>query len=468
MAERDPRPNLICIVSDTLRTADMGCYGSREVHTPNLDAFAADSAVFDAAYPESLPTVPVRRALHTGRRAYPFRDYRPLKWDIVYLPGWQAIDNNEDTLAENLAEAGYHTGFVTDTLPYFQPGLNFTRGFWQWEFIRGQQQDRWKSPATVTDDQMRKYGDPAELRQHLERGIVPRHVANTAHVHHEEDTNTARTFRWAMDFVEDNRSLQPFYLLVDCFDPHEPWDAPDHYLAMYADPAYRGRTIAHAQYRPMEEQMTLEELRFTHAHYRGLVSLVDTWFGRLIDQVRRCGLMDNTVIVFLSDHGTNFGDTPEHVVGKPGTALYPGVMHLPLMVRFPDGAGRGQRFPQLVYNIDATATLYDAAGLTSADGIDGHGLRPIVDASGWEPRAYLTSRYGDTCWYRDATHWVILTIDGEALGVFDLTRAPGCMDNIVDRSPDVVRMAWERVLADAGGALPDYRDAPRRTDAIGR
>ena len=122
--------------------------------TPNIDAFAARSVLFERAYPESLPTIPVRRAMHTGRRAYPFRDYRPVKWDIVYLPGWQAIDNDEDTLAEGLAAEGYHTGFVTDTLPYFAPGFNFQRGFWQWEYVRGQQQDRWRSPFTVSAERM--------------------------------------------------------------------------------------------------------------------------------------------------------------------------------------------------------------------------------------------------------------------------------------------------------------------------
>ena len=135
------RPNIIVVVSDTLRIAELGCYGG-QAHTPYINALARQGVRFTRAYPESLPTIPVRRALHTGRRAYPFRDYRPLKWDIVYLPGWQAMDNDQDTLAENLAGAGYHTGFVTDTLPYFAPGLNFTRGFWQWEYIRGQQQDR--------------------------------------------------------------------------------------------------------------------------------------------------------------------------------------------------------------------------------------------------------------------------------------------------------------------------------------
>ena len=102
--------NILVVVSDTLRTAYLGCYVNRTIRTPNIDHFAADASLFTEAYPESLPTIPVRRALHTGRRAYPFHDYRPVPWDLVYLPGWQPMADGESTLAEDLAAAGYHTG----------------------------------------------------------------------------------------------------------------------------------------------------------------------------------------------------------------------------------------------------------------------------------------------------------------------------------------------------------------------
>ncbi len=231
------KTNIVVVVSDTFRTAHLGCYGNANIRTPNIDSFAARSVRFTRAYPESLPTIPVRRALHTGRRAYPFRNYRPVKWDIVYLPGWQAMDNDEDTLAENLAAAGYHTGFVTDTLPYFAPGFNFTRGFWQWDFVRGQQQDRWRSPYTLSEDRVATYsaqsaGPHSFLRTYL---------ANSARVDSEEETTTAKVFSSAMRFLEDNQAGQPFYLMVDCFDPHEPWEAPEKYYRHVWRPQLQGQ-----------------------------------------------------------------------------------------------------------------------------------------------------------------------------------------------------------------------------------
>src|SRR5687767_7594743 len=115
--------NVVLIIADTLRKDHLGCYGNaaaarwftdrggQAIATPNLDRLAAEGTLFERAYPESLATIQVRRALHTGWRTYPFRTWEPLKWDIVYNPGWQPIPVEQETLAETQARAGYVTGF---------------------------------------------------------------------------------------------------------------------------------------------------------------------------------------------------------------------------------------------------------------------------------------------------------------------------------------------------------------------
>ena len=462
-------PNIIVIVSDTMRASDVGCYGSDVVQTPCLDAFATHSVRFTRAYPESLPTIPVRRALHTGRRVYPFRNYRPVRWDIVSLPGWQPIGNDEDTLAENLAAAGYHTGLVTDTLPYFAPGFNFTRGFWQWEFIRGQQQDRWQSPHAVPDERLSRYGDPVSMKQNL-HGLVPMHLANTAHVQSEEDTTTARTFQWGMQFLKDNRHGQPFYLIVDCFDPHEPWEAPENYYRMYGDVSYSGRRIVHCGYGPADQfGYTDEEIAHVRAHYRGLTTMVDTWFGKFIKTLDELGLTENTVVFFMSDHGTNFCDNPRRVIGKPADSMYPGVMSIPFMVRLPHRLMAGTVCDELLYNIDLTCTIYDLAGITSYDGLDGRSLRTLLHRTGgWNPRGYVTCRYGHSVCYIDRETWALGDVNGVPQAVFDLAFDPDCRENILERDGNHRwQRAWERLLHDADGKFPDYREM-KQTDAIGQ
>lgn len=461
------RPNVVYVMTDTLRTAFLRCYGNETVRTPNIDALARESVRFTRAYPESLPTIPVRRALHTGRRAYPFRNWTPVPWDIVYLPGWQAVDRSEDTLAEHLAAAGYHTGFVTDTIPYFAPGFNFQRGFWQWHYARGLQQDRWASVHTVSDEQMARYwwpGGAAPVHSNLRY-----HLANSRGRLRERDTTTAEVFTWAAQFLEDNAHAQPFYLLVDSFRPHEPWEAPRRYYEMYADPAYAGPIIPHPRYQPLAEQgLSAEMLADMVAHYCGLVSLVDTWLGVLLDALERFDLLDSTVVIFTSDHGTHFADNSQQVVGKPHYSLWPGVMHLPLLVRLPGGEQRGPTVDELVYNLDTTATIYDLAGIEDHQPIDGQSLLPLLTGQGtWRRREYVTCRYGDSVCCIDDDWWVRASVAGQPGEAFAVGRDPLCQEDLGEALPaGVFERAWQRILADAGGELPVYEN-PQRTDAVG-
>jgi len=295
------------------------------------------------------------------------------------------------------------------------------------------------------------------------------HLANTAHVQDEEDTTTARVFKWAARFVEDNEAGQPFFLLVDCFDPHEPWEAPEKYYEFYGDPDYRGRRIVHCRYGPAERfGYTPDEVEYVKAQYAGLVTLVDTWFGKFIAKLDALGLGANTAVFFISDHGTNFCENPRNVIGKPEDSMYPGVMQLPFLVRLPGGQCAGQTNDDLVYDIDLTATVYDLAGIHSEQGLDGQSLMPLLGGAGtWKRREYVTCRYGHSLCYIDERSWVLTHVDGIPQEIFDLESDPHCTRDIKDTADQSrFKVAWERLLADAGGSFPDYRGS-RETDAIG-
>lgn len=467
MENRKNRPNLLVVVSDTMRAAHLGCYGHPSIHTPNIDAFARRATRFERAFPESLPTVPARRTIHTGRRVFPIRDYRPTRWDLCVTPGWEPMENNRDTLAENLSRVGYQTGFVTDTLPYFAPGYNFHRGFWQWEYVRGQQQDKWGSPFSVPDERLARYGDLHTFKNNP-HAMIPMHLGNTAHVREEEDTSTARVFEWGMRFLADNvRADRPFYLLVDCFDPHEPWEAPEAYYRMYGDPGYDGVRHIHSKYGPADRYAE-EEIRYMEAQYCGLVSLVDAWFGRLLDRLDELELAGNTAVFFIADHGTNFARNPRRIIGKPSQYMYPGTVRIPLLARWPDETGAGAVRNEFVYNTDMTATLYDLAGADSEDGLDGRSLRPLITGGGeWSDRDYVTSIYRDYLCYVDDKTWLLTDVRGGPGDAFDLEVDPECRTLL----PDAERNrrfphAWERLLADAGGEFIDWNQRIDETKAL--
>jgi len=463
------RPNIVVVIADTLRASDVGCYGHTHIRTPHIDAFAARGMRFMRAYPESLPTIPVRRAIHTGRRAYPFRNYKPVKWDTVYLPGWQPMADEEDTLAENLAAAGYHTGFVCTTQHCWNPGFNFWRGFWQWEFVRGYSgEDRWGSPFSVPHESMVRYGDPDHLlHRPYAGGGAPMVLANRGITMDDEETATAKAFTWAARFLEENRE-HPFYLLIDSFAPHEPWEAPEEYYRMYGDPEYRGVKHLASRYGPADGY-SADEVDYMRAQYRGLVTHVDRWFGAFVEALDALNLSERTAVLFISDHGTNFCENPRNVIGKPANAMYPGVMQLPFVVRTPEEGRAGGVCDELVYNLDLTATAYALAGLESAQGIAGQSLLPLTRGEeGWRSRDYVTCRYGDSLCYIDDTTWAFGDIDGDSLEAFDLDRDPACTQPL-DEEDARKRwtLAWERLCADAGGEFPDYRVAPS-SDALGR
>ena len=130
-------------------------------------------------------------------------------------------------------------------------------------------------------------------------------------------------------------------------------------------------------------------------------------------KLKELGRDKDTLVMFLSDHGTNFADNLEKAIGKPAGALYPGTMHIPLMMRHPEGKGAGLRLSPLVYTLDVPATVCAVAGPAPKDGVQGQSLIGLIEASGFEARDYLTCRYSNSVWYRDEKNWYFSNVHWE-------------------------------------------------------
>src|SRR5215204_4023577 len=138
------RMNVVVVIVDSLRKDHVGAYGNDWIQTPNLDALAKESLRFTRAYPEAIPTICARRAIHTGMRTWPFKDWKPPKGEDIILQGWQPIPNYQTTLAEMMQAAGYGTYLVTDNMHQFKPSYNIHRGFDVFDFFRGQTTDNYR------------------------------------------------------------------------------------------------------------------------------------------------------------------------------------------------------------------------------------------------------------------------------------------------------------------------------------
>jgi len=206
--------NCVLIIVDSWRKDHCGCYGNEWIKTPNLDGLARESVLFTRAYPESLPTLPVRRALHTGRRVYPFWGHQHQKGDFRGAPGWGSIEEELDTVAEVLHTQGYRSAFITDTYHQFKPSRNFHRGFDEWCWIRGQENDRFRSGPLVDDETIARHMDPE--RRHTSRWEHHRqYLTNVAGRRSEEDYFPAQVFGTGDSWLERNLEAEKFILVLE-------------------------------------------------------------------------------------------------------------------------------------------------------------------------------------------------------------------------------------------------------------
>lgn len=448
--------NVILILADSLRADHLGCYGNRWIHTPAFDALAAESVRFSRACPKALPTIPARRAIHTGMRTFPFDNWVPEKGASAHRYGWQRIPDEQVTLAEILSHAGYHTAFITDCYHYFKPTMNFHRGFAQWEWIRGQERDPFRSIYQGDQDRAQAVAPvPAAANR---QSMLLQYLANAATRRIEEDWQAPQVFRAAMRWMTENQAVSPFFLLIDSFDPHEPWDPPPHYVDLY-DPDYHGRTVITPRYGP-SDYLSDAELRHMRALYAGEVTMVDHWLGQFLDWARALHMLDETLVIVTSDHGHQLG---EHgLTGKVSSGLYAELTDVPLLVRHPDRARAGQVCAAFAQNHDLAPTILGLLGIAPPLPMEGQDLWQVVERT-IPPREYITAGMDEYVWCRTDGYVYIARGDGSDARLFDMAGDPAQKHDIAAAQPDVTRQMHGRVLADAGGALPDYTQLHDRT-----
>ncbi|HHY97854.1 MAG TPA: sulfatase-like hydrolase/transferase [Firmicutes bacterium] len=412
--------NVIAIMLDSLRQDHLGCYGNTRVRTPNIDQLARESVIFDNAYPEGLPTIPVRTALFTGQRTLP---YRP----------WQPLEKEDITAAEIFSALGYTCALITDTYHLAKPGMNFHKGFHSFDWIRGQEGDPYITAPHGKD--LEDYIKPAMYGDRVV-GLIDQYLRNTAGRKGEEDYFCAQVMRKAMDWIENNAKVnQPFFLWVDSFDPHEPWDPPSRYDT-YTDPNYSGKKLIHPKYGPVD-WMTQEELEYVRGLYAGEVAFVDTWTGHFLDKIRELGLMENTLIVLLADHGHPHGDHGS--IMKTDNNLYSELLRIPLMIRHPEGLYAGKHVHPLVETDDVLPTILDILGL-------GHETISMHGKSAWRLVTGEASKLRDVVitGYHESRHrcvrdeeWSYISRpDPEDDELYHLTEDPKEKVNVIDRYPE--------------------------------
>lgn len=224
---------------------------------------------------------------------------------------------------------------------------------------------------------------------------------------YERDYFFPQVVQSTIDWLDRNRAARDFCLFLDEFDPHEPFDPPDHYWRRY-NPDYIGEQVVWPSY-GRTDYLTPAELRQIRALYAGKLTMVDVWFGRLINHIERLGLLENTVVIVTTDHGHMLG---EHgIIGKPSSDisdsnLYQELAHIPLLVHVP-GAAPGRR-SQLIQPVDLLPTILEAEGLGVPADVQGHSLLSLACdvAADWPRQFAWWGRYGEAISFTDG-EWVL-------------------------------------------------------------
>jgi len=443
-----PETNVVLLIVDSLRKDHLGAYGNDWIRTPNLDALARESLRFERAYPESLPTICARRAIHTGKRTWPFRD-RPSEQESAPAYGWLPIPAGQSTLAETLEATGYQTVLVTDTYHQFWRPMDFSRGFRVYHWIRGQETDPYKPPLPTVDEETQErylvHGEANKARQYL---------ANVRNREAEEDWFAPKVFLRATEFLEGASKREPFFLVVDSYDPHEPWDPPEEYTSLYDDP-YDGLEPFTSLY-GAANYLTERQLRRMRALYAGEVTMMDRWLGRFLDKMEELDLFENTLLVLLSDHGHALG---EHgYTGKPHYALWPELTDIVFLIRHPGGKGAGKTSDYYASTHDVAPTILGFLGVEPEQPMDGQDLSVAFDGGKeLEPRPHFTLGYSEFVWARDEGYAMFGRNNGTRARLYDLSADPKMDEDVAAEHPGVVRRMFdEYVLGDAGGSLPTY------------
>jgi len=319
----------IMVMFDSLNRHMLPPYGSDEIVAPNFRRLAERTVTFDNFYAGSMPCMPARRELHTGRYNFLHRSWGPLEpWD--------------DSMPELLGQAGVHTHLASDHPHYWEDGgATYHPRYTTWEFFRGQEGDPWKARVNA---------EPASggFKSEIQR----QDAINRGYLRREAEHPQTRTFDAGLEFLATNADADNWFLQIECFDPHEPFFTYEEYKRLYPH-QYDGPEFDWPPYaRVTEEVSQVEHARY---EYKALVSMCDRSLGRVLDFMDEHELWDDTLLLVNTDHGFLLG---EHGWwAKTVQPWFNELVHLPAFLWDPRIAVAGERNGSLVQTIDIAPTL---------------------------------------------------------------------------------------------------------------
>ncbi|HEY1277272.1 MAG TPA: sulfatase [Thermoleophilaceae bacterium] len=447
--------NVVVFICDSMRVDH--AYGPR-ARMETLDRLATQGLRFTRVRPEAMPTIPARRSIMTGHRIFPFRHWHPYE-GLPPQPGWEPVGHERQMWTQVLQREGWTTGYVTDN-PHLLAKVHdrFRAKFDRAEVVVGQVPLRRKPTRPVSQDELYKHLPPV-LRGSRAEPRMKAYLSANPRGRDEQDFLAPRVHRKAMDWLDWAKTRQPFALVVDNFDAHEPWDAPPNLIDIYDTPTTPGvepiqpfPTPA-AQWR--KEGLSPALVRRMSHLYAAEMTMVDRWVGHTLAKLENLGLADKTVVVLISDHGVLLGEYGW--VGKRYTELHHELTHVPFLIRHPEGKAKGVSSRYFASTHDVGPTVLSMLGFDRPHSMNGADVSVLLDGKKPPARRYYVSAYTDHVMAGDGRWHLIANNQGGEKRLYDLKRDPHERHNVAARYPQHANRLWRAIVRQAGGPLPKFK-----------
>lgn len=405
----------IMIMYDSLCRNLLPCYGGN-IELPNFRRLAEKTAVFDNCYVCSLPCMPARRELHTGRPNLLHRS-------------WGPIEPFDDSMPELLSQAGIHTHLSTDHFHYTQDGgATYHERYSSWEVFRGQENDKWKGSAEKHDpEEFAPTIFGVDRLQGTIRGMRQRagwqNLINRAQTSGEADYPQTHTFDAGLQFLEENVGRDNWFLQIETFDPHEPFDVPDSFNRNWFDPDAQSIPDWPPYSVVTESREFVQDVR---KRYYGLMQFCDKSLGRVLDFMDEHDMWKDTMLIVNTDHGFFNG---EHAWwGKGPMPDYQELVHTPFFLWDPRCAAAGVRRSSLIQTVDIAPTLLDYFGVEIPRDMTG---KPLADAAASDAPVHeyvVMGYFGSALSITDGRYKLMRAVRDTGLPIYEYTQMPTHMN----------------------------------------
>lgn len=391
----------VIIMYDSLNRHMLPNYGCDWTITPNFKRLSDKVTTFDNHFVGSMPCMPARREMHTGRYNFLHRS-------------WGPFEPFDDSMPEILKNSGIHSHLSSDHYHYWEDGgATYHQRFSTWENHRGQEGDNWKGHVKAP-----------EMPVHLGR-MSRQDQVNRIYFKKEEDTPQAKTFASGLEFINTNHREDNWFLQIETFDPHEPFftlkDWKIHYPHRWDGPIFDWPKYERVQ----ESQEAVEHLRY---QYAALLTQCDYYLGKVIDTFDKFQMWNDTMLIVMTDHGFLLGE--HDWWAKSVMPFYNEIAHIPLFVWDPRTKIKGQRRQSITQTIDIAPTLLEFFNIKIPKDMQGKSLKSIVENDSPIREVAIYGIHGGHVNITDGNFVYMRAPNDENIPLFNYTHMPAHMKSM--------------------------------------